>query len=123
VSETELATAVTLGAHQDGLLVATVNSLLRIDVTGAVQRLGDFDSIDIRDGIPNATTTDDGAELLDIRDGILRRWSVTANASTLTEEQVLEQSGFANVTYRDDNIIVTFSSDGDRVVELNNASR
>ena len=123
VSESELATAVTLGAIQDGLLIATVDSLLRIDVTGAVERLGDFDSIDIRDGIPNATTTDDGAELLDIRDGVLRRWSATDNASTLTEEQVLEQSGFANVTHRDDNIIVTFSADGNRVVVLNNASR
>ena len=118
VTESELATAVSLGPLGNGILVATTDSLVRIELNGRVERLSDLRSIDIRDGVPTSLPVAGGTELVDVRDGVLRQWTVTEAGTEMSEMQLSEQSGFARVTFADEDVIVTFSPNTDRAIRL-----
>lgn len=109
---------VSVGSVNGDLLVATSESLVRVALDGTVSTVGSLDGIDLFDGVPAARTVDGGTEVIDIRDGVLRRFAIVDGQSSVGQEPVFEQAGFLDVRFVDDDVIVAFSSDGDRAIRL-----
>ena len=122
IDDSELATAVAIGPSGEALLIATVDNLVRVELDGTVELLADLGPINLVDGVPAALPVANGINLVDVRDGVLRRWTITDSDATVVEEPVFEQAGFEKVIYADDNVIVTFSPNTDRAIRIRGAS-
>jgi len=118
IDEAELATAVALGWLGDGVVVATTENLLRVGLDGTVDQLRSLNSVDITAGVPGAYPSEDGLELVDVRNGVLQRWTITDEGTDVSSEPVFEQAGFARVTYADADLVVTFSPNDERAIRL-----
>ena len=117
VTEQELIGAVSLGTIGEGLFVATERGLVLIERNGDVERIGSL-SVDPTEGAPSAVPGEAGLEILDVRDGLLRRWMISNEAITTSQDLVRGQTGFGNVLYADSDVAVTSSATGDRAIQL-----
>ena len=101
----------------EGLFVATERGLVLIERNGDVERIGSL-SVDPTEGAPSAVPGEAGLEILDVRDGLLRRWMISNEAITTSQDLVRGQTGFGNVLYADSDVAVTSSATGDRAIQL-----
>lgn len=116
--ERALSSAVSLGSVNDDLLVVASESLIRVQLDGGFSRIGLLDEIDANAGVPASRSIDGGTELIDVRDGQLRRVAVSDSGVSIIEESVFEQAGIFDVRFVDDAVIIAGSPIGDRAIRL-----
>ena len=114
----ELAEGVSLGSVGNDLLIAASDAFFRINPRGLVSRVASVDGLDLMEGVPTSRSIEGGTEVIDVRDGQLRRFVLSDDLLDMSEEPVFEQAGFLEVRYIDDDVIVTFSPAGDRAIRL-----
>lgn len=122
----DLEGSIAVALSPEGLVVTTDRQAFRISLDGELQDL--LANLAVPDdqgrsvGVPSVDILDDGTtSIADLRDGRLALFEVAQGEGSAqpTTRPVLNQTGYGEIRFSDDRIIVTRAADGDQVLVLN----